>query len=151
MSYQIELDKERTIIRKYTYNSYGGGVAIGTTPTIAYRIILNYFKEYGDQTFTDYLVTDPNLDFIEIFTQSYDEDNNEFTYFSSQIIKKGDPVIFNSYREEQYGLLQDFNNSVVWIKDNNNIIEISLYRFAVLNSNYNKAKILDKWGASLWK
>jgi len=29
MSYQIELDNEKTIIRKYTYNSYGGKVAIG--------------------------------------------------------------------------------------------------------------------------
>jgi len=156
LSFYIELDKEKTIIRKYTYNSYGGGVAIGTTPTIAYRIILNYFKEYGDQTFTDYLVTDPNLDFIEIFTQSYDEDSNEFTYFSSQIIKKGDPVIFKNYNKEHYGILRDFNKDVVYIKSNNNdknnyydIEIISLYRFAVLNSNYNKVKILDKWGASL--
>jgi len=149
MSYQIELDKEKTIIRKYTFNSWSGGVGIGTTPTIAYRIILNYFKEYGDQTFTDYLVTDPKLDFIEIFKQNYDEDKNEFTYFSSQLLKKGDPVVFKNYREEEYGILQEFNSNVVWIKDRNNIIEISLYRFAVLNSNYNKLEILDKWGASL--
>ena len=149
MSYQIELDKEKTIIRKYTFNSWRGGVAVGTTPTIAYRIILNYFKEYGDQTFTDYLVTDPKLDFIEIFKQNYDEDKNEFTYFSSQLLKKGDPVVFKNYREEKYGILQEFNSNVVWIKDRNNIIEISLYRFAVLNSNYNKLEILDKWGASL--
>jgi len=152
LSYQIELDKERTIIRKYTYNSYGGGVAIGTTPTIAYRIILNYFKEYGDQTFTDYLVTDPSLDIIEIFKQDYDEDKNEFTYFSSQVIKKGDPVIYKNYNKEQYGILQDFNKNVVYIKSKDKYMEIiSLYRFAVLNSNYNKLEILDKWGASLWK
>ena len=149
MSYEVTLEKEKTIIRKYSYNSLNGEVATSTTPTIAYRIVLNYFKEYGDHTYTDYLVTDPNLDFIEIFTQKYDDEKKDYFYFSSQIIKKGDPVIFNSYREEQYGLLQDFNNSVVWIKDNNNIIEISLYRFAVLNSNYDKLKILNKMSATL--
>ena len=149
MSYEVTLEKEKTIIRKYSYNSLNGEVATSTTPTIAYRIVLNYFKEYGDHTYTDYLVTDPNLDFIEIFTQKYDDEKKDYIYFSSQIIKKGDPVIFNSYREEQYGLLQDFNNSVVWIKDNNNIIEISLYRFAVLNANYDKAKMLNKMSATL--
>jgi len=149
MSYEVTLEKEKTIIRKYSYNSLNGEVATSTTPTITYRIVLNYFKEYGDHTYTDYLVTDPNLDFIEIFTQKYDDEKKDYFYFSSQIIKKGDPVIFNSYREEQYGLLQDFNNSVVWIKDNNNIIEISLYRFAVLNSNYDKLKILNKMSATL--
>lgn len=148
MSYKIEIDKERTIIKKYSYNSFKG-IGVCTTPTIAYRILLNYYKEYGDLTYTDYLVTDTSLDFIEIFKQSYNEDNNEFTYFSSQIIKKGDPVVFKNYRNPEYGLLQDFNNNTVWIKDSNTIIDISLYAFAVLNYNHNKAEILNEMISTL--
>jgi len=150
MSFYIELEKEKTIIKKYSYNSLSGEVATSATPIIAYRIILNYFKEYGDHTYTDYLVTDPKLDFIMIFTQKYDEEKKDYYYFSSQIIKIGDPVIYKNYNKEQYGLLQDFNKNVVYIKSKDKYMEIiSLYRFAVLNANYDKAKILNKMSATL--
>ena len=150
MSYDVTLEKEKTIIKKYSYNSLSGEVATSATPIIAYRIILNYFKEYGDHTYTDYLVTDPKLDFIMIFTQKYDEEKKDYYYFSSQIIKIGDPVIYKNYNKEQYGLLQDFNKNVVYIKSKDKYMEIiSLYRFAVLNANYDKAKMLNKMSATL--
>lgn len=150
MSYEVTLEKEKTIIKEYSYNSLSGEVATSATPIIAYRIILNYFSEYGDHTYTDYLVTDPKLDFIMIFTQKYDEEKKDYYYFSSQIIKIGDPVIYRNYRYEQYGLFKGTRkDNTVWITDKENYISISLYRFAVLNANYDKAKMLNKMSATL--